>query len=198
MPEPSTLLTLGLAAIAVFGTVAGAFVGLLSGSVIERRRQSFELEREARRDRAQAMQAARILDSALMEAEAIGTHYVLERKRLWPENLVVPDKSGWLEWRGVIASVVDPSAWITLNIGFISLGHMSEFEVEYRKLGYDHETDLSSGARAGFEPVVRDISAARRALHPVAYPDHIRLPEGHPMLTLLAEQRESGGAEHGG
>jgi hypothetical protein len=68
------MLTLGLAAIGVLGTVAGAFVGLLSGSVIERRRQAFELEREALRARAEAMQAARIVDCVLLGAEALLTY----------------------------------------------------------------------------------------------------------------------------
>jgi hypothetical protein len=47
-------------------------------------------------------------------------------------------------------------------------------------------------------PILRDLSAAREALHPVAYPDHIRFPEGHPMLALLAEQRAANASPPGG
>jgi hypothetical protein len=60
-------LTLGLAGIGVFGTLAGAFVGMWTAGLIERKRQAFQREQDARGQRAQAMQSARILDSALME-----------------------------------------------------------------------------------------------------------------------------------
>jgi hypothetical protein len=69
---------------------------------------------------------------------------------------------------------------------------MRYFAASYRKLGHDDTTELSPREQETFAPIIRDISAAREALHPVAYPDHIRLPEGHPMLALLAEQQASG------
>jgi hypothetical protein len=137
------------------------------------------------------MQTARILDSALIEAEALLKSNVVKNNRLWPDILAVPDRTVWLELRGGIAAILEPPAWIIVNVGFLALGHMRVFEAEYRKLGYDDTTDLTPASQRVFEPVLSDIRAAREALHPVAYPDHIRLPEGHPMLALLAEQRAS-------
>jgi hypothetical protein len=133
-----------------------------------------------------------------MEAEWLLTWFVVARNRLWPDNLAVPDKAVWPELRGGIAAILEPAAWITLNVGFIALGHMSDFDASYRKLGYDDTTDLTPEIQGIFEPVLRDIRAAREALHAVAYPDHIRLPEGHPMLALVAEQRASKPSAPGG
>jgi hypothetical protein len=124
-----------------------------------------------------------------MEAEWLLQWFVVEKDRKWPDNLAVPDRAVWAELRGGIAAVLEPSAWITVNVGFIALGHMSDFEASYRKLGYDDTTELGPRIQGIFEPVLRDLRAAREALHPVAYPDHVRLPEGHPMLALLAERR---------
>jgi hypothetical protein len=182
-------LSLGLAGIAVFGTLAGGFIGMWSAQWAERKRQSFQREQDARRERAQSMQTARILDSVLMEAEWVLQWFVVEKNRLWPENLAVPDRAVWPELRGGIAAILEPGAWITVNVGFIALGHLSDMDASYRKLGYDDTTDLSPAIQRIFEPVLRDIRAAREALHPVAYPDHIRLPEDHPLLALRQEQR---------
>jgi hypothetical protein len=44
--------------------------------------------------------AARILDSALQEAEALLTTAVVNKNRLWPISLEVPDRAVWLELRG--------------------------------------------------------------------------------------------------
>ena len=68
---------------------------------------------------------------------------------------------------------------------------MSDFEAGYRSLGYDDTTDLGPAKQETFEPVLRDIQAARAALHPVAYPDHIRLPEGHPLLASRWDRETS-------
>jgi hypothetical protein len=137
------------------------------------------------------MQTARILDSVLMEAEALLKMSVVKEKRLWVDSLKVPDGAVWYELRGGIAPVLEPAAWISVNVGFLALDHMRVFEAGYRQLGYDHMTDLTAGIQGIFEPVLNNIQSAREALHPVAYPDHIRLPEGHPMLALLAEQQVS-------
>jgi hypothetical protein len=181
-----------VAGIGVFGTLAAGLLTMWSAHRIERKRQAFQREQDARGQRAQAMQASRVLDSALMEAENMLTLYVLSNNRLWPDNLAVPDRTSWLELRGGIAPLLEPPAWITVNVGFMALDHMRSFETEYRKLGFDDTTDRTSGIQRVFEPVLRDIRSAREALHPVAYPDHIRLPEGHPMLALLAERKREG------
>jgi hypothetical protein len=70
------------------GTLVGVFVGVMSAHLLKRKRQAFEHEQTARTERAQAMQAARILDSALMEAEPRLTNSVVEQKRLWPDSLL--------------------------------------------------------------------------------------------------------------
>jgi hypothetical protein len=49
------------------------------------------------------------------------------------------------------------------------------------KLGYDDTKDLPATSKAAFEPPLRNIQDARAALHDLAYPDHGRLPEGHPL-----------------
>lgn len=135
------------------------------------------------------MQAARILDSVFMEAEGLLNVSVMKNGRLWSDILAVPDRTVWLELRGSIAAILDRSAWTRVNVGFIALGHMHLFEIECRKLGQDDTTDLSTRQQAAFRPVLKDIRAAREALSPVAFPDHILLPEGHPMRVLLAEHK---------
>jgi hypothetical protein len=175
--------------IGFFGGLAAAFGAVWAARLSEQKRQAFQHEQDARSQRAQAMRAARILDSALQEAEALLTASVVNSNRLWARSHEVPDKALWLELRGDIAAIVEPSAWIAVNAGFLGLGHMRDFEAGYRNLGYDDMTDLTPRIQAVFEPVLRDIRAAREALIPAAYPDHIRLPEGHPMLALRAEQQ---------
>jgi hypothetical protein len=170
-------LTLGLAGIGVFGTLAGAFVGMWTAGLIERKRQAFQREQDARGQRAQAMQSARILDSALMEAEAILSS-TLKNKHLWVDLITVPDGTVWPELRGGIAAFVEPPAWFAINIGFLAVVHMRGYDAEYRRLGYDHTSEVTPRIQESFEPILRDIRAAREALHPVAYPDYIRLPEG--------------------
>jgi ABC-type microcin C transport system permease subunit YejE len=55
----SLALSLGLTAgIAVFGTLAGAFVGMWSTGRTERHRQAFERAQAAKSERAQAMKTA--------------------------------------------------------------------------------------------------------------------------------------------
>jgi hypothetical protein len=138
------------------------------------------------------MKAARILDSVLQQAEALLQISVVENDTLWVDTLEPPDTAVWPELRGDIADILDPSAWNAVNVGFLAVDHMRAFEAGYRELGYDDTTELTQRQQEIFAPVIRDVSAAREALHPVAYPEHIRLPEGHPMLALLAEQQASG------
>ena len=192
MTAVSPLIFALVAGIGVFGALAAGLLTMWSAHRIERKRQAFQREQDSRDQRAQAMQASRVLDSALMEAESMLTLYVVSNNRLWPDILAVPDRTAWLELRGGIAPLLEPPAWITVNVGFIALGHMRSFEIEYRKLGFDDTTDLTPEIQRAFEPALRDIRAAREALHPVAYPDHIRLPDGHPMLALLAERKREG------
>lgn len=148
-----------------FGVLADALIAMRSTDRTVRKRQVFQREQDARAVRAQTMQAARILDSALMEAEALLEMSVVKTNRLWVDSLTVPDETVWHELRGEIAHILDPPAWITVNVGFLALGHMRMFEAGYRKLGYDDTTDLTPEIRGNFEPVLRDISAAREALH---------------------------------
>jgi len=172
----------------VLGAFGGAFVAMWAALRTERNRQAFEREQDARRERAQAMRAARILDSVLQQAEALLQFSIVNDKKLWVDGLEIPATAVWPEIRGEIAAILEPSAWIAVNVGFLAVDHMRMFEAHYRK---DDTTDLTPNAQALFSPVIRDIRAAREALHPVAYPDHIRLPQGHPMQVLLAEQRAS-------
>jgi hypothetical protein len=138
------------------------------------------------------MKAARVLDSVLQQAEALLQTSVVKHNQLWVDSLEAPDTAVWPELRGDIADILDPSGWFAVNIGFLAVDHMRDFAAGYRKLGHDDTTELSPRQQETFAPIIRDISAAREALHPVAYPDYIRLPEGHPMLALLAEQQASG------
>jgi hypothetical protein len=171
-----------------FGGLAAAFGAVWAAHLAERRRQAFEREQDARNARAEAMRAARILDSALQEAEALVTTSVVNKNRLWPDSLDVPDRAVWPDLRGDIAAILEPPEWITVNVGFLAVGHLRDFGAGYRNLGYDDTSDLTREIQGTFEPVLRDIRAAREALAPAAYPDNIRLPEGHPMLALRAEQ----------
>ncbi|MFI9451026.1 hypothetical protein [Amycolatopsis sp. NPDC052450] len=175
----------------LLGAVTGALVTRWSAHGVERKRQAFQLEQDARSERAQAMRSARVLDSALMEALALLNFSVRKNKRLWPDNLAVPDTSIWIELRGDIAAILDPKPWLRVHMGFRTVNDLRIMEGSYRALGYDETKDLPSGALEVAEPAHRLIEMAREALHPVAYPDHIRLPAGHPMLALLAEQEAS-------
>jgi hypothetical protein len=188
MASSTVALSLGLAGI--FGTFAAGLIGVWSAHLLERKRQVFQRDQDARGERAHAMQSARILDSALMEAEALVSS-VVKNGVLWTDLLAVPDGTVWPELRGSIAHILEPSGWFAINVGFLALGHMRSFEAEYRKLGYDDTSEATPRIQESFGPILRDLRAAREALHPVAYPDHIRLPEGHPMLALIAEQRAS-------
>lgn len=171
----SDRLALGLAIIAVLGTLAGAFVGMLTARSIESKRQEFEREQAERAEREHTMKTGRVLDSDLMEAQALLTKFVVKDKRLWPDHLSAPDATVWLELRGTIAVVVEPADWITLNVGFLAVRHMQDFWVGYRELGMDETTPLDSKAQEVFRPVLDDIVSARQALHPVAYPNHVRV-----------------------
>jgi hypothetical protein len=171
------------------GGLAAAFAAVWVAHLAERKRQASQQEQDARSERAQAMRTARILDSALQEAEALLTTSVVDRNRLWVERLEVPDRAIWLDLRGDIAAILEPPAWIAVNAGFLALGHMRDVGADYRNLGYDDATDLTPRIQGIFEPVRRDIGAARQALVPAAYPEHIELPQGHPMLALRAERK---------
>jgi hypothetical protein len=171
------------------GGLAAAFGAVWASRLAEQKRQSSQAEQDARSERAQTMRAARILDSALQEAEALLTTSVLNTNRLWVASLEVPDRAIWLDLRGDIAAILEPAAWIAVNSGFLALDHMRGAAAGYRNLGYDDTTDLTPRIHGAFEPLLRDIRAARAALAQVAYPDHIQLPAGHPMLALRAEQR---------
>lgn len=59
------------------------------------------------------------------------------------------------------------------------------FRGRYSELGFDDTKDLPEGAQATFESPLKDVREARAALHDLACPDHIRLPEGHPLRALL-------------
>jgi hypothetical protein len=64
------------------------------------------------------------------------------------------------------------------------------FAEGFEKLGYDDTKDLEPHRSALFEPPLKHIREARTALHPVAYPDHVRIPEGHPLRPALDAMRE--------
>jgi hypothetical protein len=171
------------------GGLAAAFAAVWVAHLAERQRQASQQEQDARSERAQAMRSARILDSALQEAEALITASVVDKNRLWVERIEVPDRAIWLDLRGDIAAILEPPEWIAVNAGFLALGHMRDVGADYRNLGYDDATDLTPRIQGIFEPVRRDISAARQALVPAAYPKHIDLPQGHPMAALRAERQ---------
>jgi len=167
-------LLLGIAGI--LGTLAGALIGAHVGLQVERRRQEFERDENDRRERLRMMQAARILDSELMAAEHVLDFFVVKENTLWSDQIEYPDGAVWPELRAAVATVLDPAEWITLNVGFRALRDARIFKDEYRKLGHDDTWDLPPHARAVFESPLAHIRAARQALHPVAYPDHARLP----------------------
>lgn len=192
MPVASASLALSIVlsgSTGFLGGLAAAFAAVWVAHLVERKRQESQQEQDARSERAQAMRTARILDSTLQEAEALLTTSVVDKNRLWVERLEVPDRAIWLDLRGDIAAILEPSAWIAVNAGFLALGHMRDVGADYRNLGYDDTNDLTPRIQGIFEPVRRDISAARQALAPAAYPEHILLPQGHPMLALRAEQQ---------
>jgi hypothetical protein len=184
----TVVLAIGLA---LSSGALGAFGAMWAMLRTERNRQAFERQQDSRRLRAQTMKAARILDSVLQEAEALLQTSVVKHNQLWVDSLEAPDVAVWPELRGDIADILDPSAWIAVNVGFLAVDHMRDFAVGYRKPGHDDTTEFTPRQKETFAPIIRDISAAREALRPVAYPDHIRLPAGHPMLALLAEQQAS-------
>jgi hypothetical protein len=194
MSSSTLALSLGLAGI--FGTLAAGLIGVWSAHLLERKRQVFQREQDARAERARVMQSARILDSALLEAEGLASSAV-KGGTLWVDLLAVPDGAVWPELRGSVAHILEPSGWFAVNMGFMALGHMRGFEAEYRKLGYDHTSEATPKIQESFRPILHHLRAAREALHPVAYPDHIRLPDGHPMLALLAEQRAANASPAG-
>ncbi|HXH89193.1 MAG TPA: hypothetical protein VNI55_11390 [Gaiellaceae bacterium] len=180
----STALLLGLAGIGVAGTLGGSFIGFWGARMIETKRQSFQREQDAKDDRARALHATRILDLALMEAEALlGT--VEKNHRLWPDTIKVPADSDWLELRAVVAPILDPEPWWAVHLGFLAVTHLHDFEAGCRKLGYDETKDLEPRTRENLDPILRDIRKAREALAPVAYPDHVRLPDGRFMPPAL-------------
>ena len=75
--------------------------------------------------------------------------------------------------------------WITFTNGFRALNDGRGFRGRYSELGFDDTKDLPEGAQATFESPLKDVREARAALHDLACPDHIRLPEGHPLRALL-------------
>lgn len=176
-------LVLGLAGI--LGTLVGAVIGAGVGLKVERRRQEFERDENDRRERLRVMQAARILDSELMTAENAIDLFVVQKNNLWPDSIAYPDGAVWPELRGVVAAAFDPAGWIALNLGFLALRDARIFTEEYRKLGHDDTWDLPPRTKALFEPPLATVRKAREALHPVAYPDHVRLPAGHPLLAHI-------------
>jgi len=180
----STALLLGMAAIGVAGTLGGALIGFMGARLIEAKRQLFQREQDAKSELARAIQATRILDLALMEAEALLTA-MMKNNRLWPDTLKVPADTDWLELRAVVAPILDPEPWWAVHLGFLAVSHMREFEAGWRKLGYDETKDLTPTKRASFDPVLRDIRKARDALAPVAYPDNVRLRDGCYMPPTL-------------
>jgi hypothetical protein len=177
-------LVLGLAGI--LGTLAGALIGARVGLQVERRRQEFERDENDRRERLRMMQAARILDSESMTAETTIDHFVMQKNTLWPDSIAYPDGAVWPELRGIVATAFDPAGWIALNVGFLALRDARIFKATYQNLGHDDTWDLPPSVKGLFEPPLADVRKAREALHPVAYPDHVRLPEGHPLLAIEA------------
>ena len=176
-------LVLGLAGI--LGALAGALIGARVGLQIERRRQEFERDEDDRRERLRMMQAARILDSELMAAEATIDYFLVVKNTLWPDSIAYPDGAVWPELRGVVATALDPAGWIALNVGFLAIRDARIFNETYRNQGHDDSWDLPPSVKELFEPPLADVRKAREVLLPVAYPDHVRLPEGHPLLAAI-------------
>lgn len=179
---------LGLAGIAA--ALLGALIGGGIVLLVERRRQTFEREERARSEGLERMRAARVLDSELMTAEHALDFYPVQKGRLWPPELDYPDGAVWPELRSVVAVGVDPAGWITLNIGFRALNDGRVFAEGFEKLGYDYAKDLGPTSSAVFEPPLNNIREARTVLHPLAYPDHVRIPDGHPLRPALDATRE--------
>jgi hypothetical protein len=181
-------LALGLAGIlaALIGTLIGAGIGIY----IERGRQEFERAERARLEGLEMMRAAHVLDSELAKAENTLDFYPVQRNRVWPPELAYPDGAVWPQLRAVVATALDPVGWITLNTGFLAVDNGRVFAEEYVNLGYDHTKDLSAGTKAIFESPLKHIREARAALHPLPYPDHVRIPEGlRPLLDAVRAQR---------
>ena len=111
----------------------------------------------------------------------------MKHNQLWIDSLEAPDTAVWPELRGDIADILDPSGWIAINIGFLAVDHMRDFAADYRKLGHDDTTELSPRQQETFAPIIRDISAAREALHPVAY------PRPHPSSGRALDAGSAGG-----
>jgi hypothetical protein len=124
------------------------------------------------------MQAGRILDSELLTAETTIDHFVMRKNTLWPDSIAYPDGAVWPELRGIVATAFDPAGWIALNVGFLAVRDARIFNETYRNLGHDDTWDLPPSVKGVFEPPLADVRKAREALHPVAYPDHVRLPRG--------------------
>lgn len=88
------------------------------------------------------------------------------------------DGAVWPELRAVVATTPDPAGWIALSNGFLALRDGRLFAEEYRRLGFDYPANLSPKVRALFESPLATIREARQALHPIAYPDHVRIAPG--------------------
>jgi len=166
-------LLLGVAGI--LGALTGALIGARVGLQVERRRQEFERDENERRERLRIMQAARVLDSELMAAEAVLDLFVIKKNTLWPDTIAYPDSAVWPELREVVATNVDPSGWIALNVGFHAIDDARVFREEYGRMGHDDTWDLPPDVKALFQSPLAHIRKAREALHPVAYPDHVRV-----------------------
>jgi hypothetical protein len=87
------------------GGLAAAFGAVWAAHLADQKRQASQREQDARSERAQTMRAARILDSALQEAEVLLTSSVVSRNRLWAGSLEVLHRTVWLELRGDIAAI---------------------------------------------------------------------------------------------
>jgi len=145
------------------GTLGGSFIGFWGARMIETKRQSFQREQDAKDDRARALHATRILDLALMEAEALlGT--VERNHRLWPDTIKVPADTDWLELRAVVAPILDPEPWWAVHLGFLAVTHLRDFEAGCRKLA--PKTAVPTGS-----PAAREIARGHR---PTAASQHAR------------------------
>lgn len=143
------------------GGLAAAFGALWAVHLADQKRQAFQREQDARRVRAQTMRAARILDSALQEAEALLTSSVVTKNRLWVDSLEVPDRAIWLDLRGDIAAIPESPAWIVVNAGFLALGHLRDFGA-----GIWDMTTPPTSPRESRQPLSRSCATSgRRARH---------------------------------
>jgi hypothetical protein len=138
------------------------------------KRHEFERSERERRERSEMMRAARVLDSELLAMEAMLKHFVVSKHQLWPDTIEEPEGLVWPELRAVVATAVNPAGWITLNNGFRAMADARAFAEEHRK-SYDFPAALPPSQEALYESPLKDITKARAALHPVAYPDHVRV-----------------------